>query len=73
MSAGLDNAEGTNKDLRLLWIACWKKDFLLQRNNEFNALLKEKGVRFEFVETEGGHEWPVWRNYLTEFAPKIFR
>ena len=73
VSAGLDNAEGTNKDLRLLWIACGKKDFLLQRNNEFNALLKEKGVRFEFVETEGGHEWPVWRNYLTEFAPKIFR
>jgi enterochelin esterase-like enzyme len=73
VAAGLDNAEATNRNLKLLWIACGKKDFLFQRNNEFTALLKEKGIRHEYVETEGDHSWPVWRRYLTEFAPKIFR
>ena len=73
VAAGLDNAEATNRDLRLLWIACGKKDFLLKRNNEFTALLKEKGIRYEFLETEGDHSWPVWRRYLTDFAPRLFR
>src|SRR6185503_13279094 len=71
--AALNNAEAVNRDLKLFWIACGKKDFLFQRNGEFIALLKSKGIRHEFVETEGDHSWPVWRRYLTEFAPKLFR
>ena len=73
VAAGLNNAEAVNRDLKLFWIACGKKDFLLQRNGEFIALLKDKGIRHEYVETEGDHSWPVWRRYLTEFAPKLFR
>ena len=73
IAAGLDNAEATNRDLKLFWIACGKKDFLAQRNAEFTALLKEKGIHYEYVESEGDHSWPVWRRYLTEFAPKLFR
>ena len=70
---GLDHADAVNRDLRLLWIACGEKDFLAKRNEEFNALLKEKGIRFEFAKTEGDHSWPVWRRYLTDFAPRLFR
>jgi enterochelin esterase-like enzyme len=73
ITAGLNGAEALNRDLKLFWIACGKKDFLFQRNGEFDALLKDKGIRHEFVETEGDHSWPVWRRYLTEFAPKLFR
>jgi enterochelin esterase family protein len=73
VAAGLDNSDGVNRDLKLFWIACGKKDFLLQRNAELTSLLKEKGIRYEYVETEGDHSWPVWRNYLIEFAPKLFR
>ena len=40
---------------------------------ELTALLKEEGIRYEYVETEGDHSWPVWRRYLIEFAPKLFR
>jgi hypothetical protein len=25
------------------------------------------------VETGGGHTWMVWRRYLTDFAPRLFR
>jgi enterochelin esterase-like enzyme len=73
VAAGLNNADAVNRDLKLFWIACGKKDFLAQRNAEFNAVLKDKGIHYEYVETEGDHSWPVWRRYLIEFAPKLFR
>jgi enterochelin esterase-like enzyme len=73
VAAGLNNSAAVNRDLRLFWIACGLKDFLHQRNNTFTTLLKEKGIHFEYVETEGDHSWPVWRRYLVEFAPKLFR
>lgn len=73
VAAGLNNPDSANRDLKLFWIACGKKDFLFKRNGEFTALLKEKGVRYEYAETEGDHSWPVWRRYLAEFAPKLFR
>ena len=69
----LDDAAGTNAKLKLLWIACGEKDFLLDRNNQLIAKLKASGVNHEWHETAGDHSWPVWRNYLTEFAPKLFR
>jgi enterochelin esterase family protein len=73
VAAGLNNPSLVNRDLKLWWIACGKKDFLLKRNEEFVALLKDKGLRYEYTETEGDHSWPVWRGYLTEFAPRLFR
>ena len=71
--AALDSAEATNGRLRLLWIACGKADFLLPRNEQFIALLKEKGVHHEWLLTEGDHSWPVWRRYLADFAPRLFQ
>ena len=73
VSAGLDNPTAVNRDLRLFWIACGTKDFLYKNNQEFDALLNSKGIRHEYVQTEGDHSWPVWRRYLTEFAPRLFR
>ena len=73
VSTGLDHGPAVNKDLRLFWIACGSKDFLFQRNREFHALLDSRGIRHDYVETEGDHSWPIWRNYLIEFTPKLFR
>lgn len=69
----LDDATGTNAKLKLLWIACGEKDFLLERNHQLIEKLKTTGVNHEWHETSGDHSWPVWRNYLTEFAPRLFR
>ena len=81
-SAGLMSREGlaetfrdgdaVNGKLKLFWIACGKKDFLFERNQQFVALLKEKGIRHTWLETEGDHSWPVWRRYLADFAPLLF-
>jgi len=73
VAAGLNAPDAVNKDLKLFWIACGKKDFLYKGNGNFDALLTRKGIKHEYVETEGDHSWPVWRRYLAEFAPKLFR
>jgi len=73
IAPALDDAAGTNEKLKLLWIACGKKDFLLGENEKLTALLKEKSIRHEWHLTEGDHSWPIWRGYLADFAPKLFR
>ena len=36
-------------------------------------LFKEYGYAPVYTESEGGHTWINWRDYLTEFAPQLFR
>jgi enterochelin esterase family protein len=68
-----ENAQTANAKLKLLWIACGENDFLKSRNEEFVAGLKDKGIKHEWHLTAGDHSWPVWRGYLSEFAPKLFK
>jgi enterochelin esterase-like enzyme len=37
------------------------------------ALMKKHGFTPVFVESEGGHTWLNWRDYLSEFAPQLSR
>lgn len=59
--------------LHLLWIAVGKDDFLLPENRAFNAILSAKNVPHQYLETEGGHRWWVWRRYLGTLAPQLFK
>ena len=54
------------------YIAIGKSDFLFQDNVGFRKKLDEKGYRYDYTETEGGHEWRNWRIYLNQFLPKLF-
>ncbi len=72
VAGALRNPQETNQKLKLLWIGCGKDDFLLKRNEEFIALLKETNLRHEWHLTEGNHSWPVWRLYLADFVTKLF-
>ena len=67
------NPEASNKKIGLLWIAIGKNDFLLERNQQFIALLNEKSIEHEYHLTEGDHSWPVWQRYLRDFAPRLFQ
>lgn len=69
----LAHAAEANGKIKLLWIAIGKNDFLHDRNLEFIAKFKEKELHHEFTVTEGDHSWPIWRGYLAEFLPKLFR
>ena len=57
----------------MCWRAIGKDDFLLSRNQTFDELLTAKGITHTYKITEGAHQWPVWRKYLAEFAPQVFR
>lgn len=73
IAGALADATGTNARLKLLWIACGKDDFLLARNQQLIATLQAKGVTHEWHLTAGNHSWPVWRQYLVDFLPRLFR
>ncbi len=62
-----------NEKLRLLWIAVGKDDFLRQRSEELDKVLTDKGIHHMSKISEGDHSWPVWRGYLAEFAPLLFK
>jgi enterochelin esterase-like enzyme len=70
--ASLDNA-AARRGLRLLWFATGKDDFLLETTKNSVALMKAHGFAPVFVESEGGHTWLNWRDYLAAFAPQLFR
>ncbi len=57
----------------LYWIAIGKDDFLYQQNADLRRYLDEKGYKYEYRESTGGHIWRNWRIYLREFAEKIFK
>ncbi len=63
----------TNQQLKLLWIGCGKDDFLLERNQQYVEWLNEKGIAHTYRQTEGGHDWTVWRQYVAEFLPLLFQ
>jgi len=67
------NPEAANKDLRLLWIGCGKEDGLFVASKNLSEFLTQHHVRHSFRETTGAHTWIVWRRYLNEFAPLLFR
>lgn len=54
-------------------IAIGKDDFLYGINESYRKLLDSKGIAYEYVESDGGHTWRNWRNYLVDFLPSLFR
>lgn len=68
----LDNAE-LKKGLKYFWFATGKDDFLIETSKATVAMFKNHGFDVIYKETEGGHTWINWREYLNEFAPKLFQ
>jgi enterochelin esterase family protein len=64
----------TNKKMRLIWVACGTGDTTaLQGARRLDEILKKNQIRHTYVETEGVHEWKVWRFCLHEFVQLIFK
>ena len=58
--------------VKLYYIAIGKDDFLYQANVEFRAKLDAINAPYLYRESEGGHIWANWRDYLTDFLCRIF-
>jgi enterochelin esterase family protein len=70
--ATLDNAELKN-GLKLVWFGCGKDDFLVKTSQATVDMLKKHKFDVVAHDTDGGHTWLNWRDYLAEFAPKLFQ
>lgn len=62
-----------NKKLKLLWIGCGRQDSAFDRNRNLSELLTSHKIRNTFHATEGLHNFAIWRRYLIEVAPLLFR
>ncbi len=67
----LENDE-LKEGLALFWFATGKDDFLIETSQATVDMFKKHGFDVVYKETEGGHTWINWRNYLNEFAPQLF-
>jgi enterochelin esterase family protein len=72
-AALLKDSKGTNERLKTLWIGCGRQDSLFGRSNNLAELLTKYQVRHIFHPTDGVHNYTVWRKYLAEYAPLLFR
>jgi enterochelin esterase family protein len=66
-------AADLNKKLRLVWIGCGREDGQFGQSKSFSEFLTASHIRHTFRETSGAHTWMVWRRYLKEIAPLLFR
>jgi len=62
-----------NEQIDLLWIACGRDDFAFDGASAFSDHLKEIGIKHTFYESAGEHHWRVWRHYLRDVAPLLFK
>lgn len=72
-AAQLKDPQGVNAKLKTLWIGCGQQDSLFPRSKNLSDLLTKHGIKHTFRATEGVHNFTVWRKYLAEFAPLLFR
>ena len=72
IAKGLKN-ENLNDELKLLWLSIGKDDYLLKDAEHFRAVLQKHGIHLQWTLTDGSHEWTVWRKYLSDFVPLVFR
>lgn len=62
-----------NAKLHLLWIGCGEQDSLFAASKSFSSYLDTAQVKHQFYSMPGVHSWIVWRHFLAEYAPQLFR
>lgn len=63
-------ATGSHK---LVYVPVGVDDFLLDNSRALLHRMKAVGLTPTYEETPGAHTFFVWRRYLSEFAPRLFR
>jgi enterochelin esterase family protein len=67
------NADEANKRLKLVWIGCGTEDGQFAQSKSLSEFLTANNVKHTFRETSGAHTWMVWRRYLHEISPLLFK
>ncbi|MDR2954486.1 MAG: esterase [Prevotella sp.] len=77
-SSVYQNIDGTlqaqwKNGIKLYWIAIGKTDFLYKQVTDYRAKLDSYNLKYTYYESEGGHTWSNWRDYMLEFIPQLFK
>lgn len=72
-AALLHDAKDTNQKLKVLFIGCGQQDAIFSRSRNLSELLTKHQVNHTFHPIDGVHNYTVWRKYLAEYAPMLFR
>ena len=67
------NVARSNKLIDLLWIACGREDMAVKGARMLHQTLEQSGIEHTYLETDGAHHWRVWRRYLRDLAPLLFK
>lgn len=59
--------------LKLYWIGIGKADFLYKTVADYRSKLDKMNIKYTYFESEGGHTWSNWRDYLVLFVPQLFK
>ena len=57
----------------LFYVGCGTQDFCFEGVQELRKKLDEHNFEYYYNETGGGHTWANWRDYLSDFVPRIFK
>ena len=67
----LDKVKRNN--YKLFYIAVGVEDFVYEGVKLLREKLDEHDFKYIYNESSGGHTWANWRNYLSDFAPRLFK
>ncbi|PSK83270.1 esterase [Prolixibacter denitrificans] len=60
---------------KLYWMGMGVDDMpmIYNGNKNFREKMDSIGMKYEYVESKGGHTWNNWRDYLSIFAQRLFK
>ncbi len=58
---------------KLFYVGCGTEDFVYEGVQTLRKKLDEHNFKYIYNETGGGHTWANWREYLTDYAPRLFK
>ena len=69
-----DNAQDTNRKIRLFWLGVGTDDFLYGNARDYMEFLDQKGIRSvkEFTSDKFGHTWMNAKYFLARSLPLLF-
>lgn len=71
--AAMLNDARLKRGLEHFWFAIGDEDFLLDTATASVAMFREHGFDVDYHESDGGHTWMNWREYLHQFAQGLFK
>jgi len=69
----LKDPQASNAKLKVLWIGCGQQDSLFGRSKNLSDLLTAHKIKHTFRATDGVHNYTIWRKFLAEYTPLLFR